>query len=423
MRIKLVTFAPHPNFGTCLQSYALNSVLRNMGHDVEFIYNGRDWPSRGFYGNIKDLFKYILPASFVERIRSKKKRTHATINSITDVAKHIPPEIITLPNSYLRYLISFIPFYEIIYKYWKCRSLQWVKVYKFTYEDDNYKMKRLYIMSQYAAVEKDADIFITGSDQIWNPYCGGFNPMMFLEFVKNTKCIAYSSSISRTEFPIEVRERARKDLSKFQHIAVRERMSVNMLKSLLGRDDIQQVVDPTYLLSSQQWIEFGDRAQIEFSIPERYIFCYFIGFRREDYQSMVEDVKMQTGLIDVITVDCVNCNINYGGGILYKDAGPYEFIYLLKHASFVCMDSFHATVFSLKFHIDFAHILKTKEETDQTSQNIRMHDLLNYYGLSYKLYYGNSSSWLKPINWDVVDQKMNKEIKESLRYLENAISC
>ena len=46
MKIKLVTFAPHPNFGTCLQGYALNYVLRKMGHDVEFIYNRREVPPR-----------------------------------------------------------------------------------------------------------------------------------------------------------------------------------------------------------------------------------------------------------------------------------------------------------------------------------------------------------------------------------------
>ena len=47
-RIKLITFAPHPNFGTCLQSYALNNVLQRMGHDVEFIYNGREIPPLTF---------------------------------------------------------------------------------------------------------------------------------------------------------------------------------------------------------------------------------------------------------------------------------------------------------------------------------------------------------------------------------------
>ncbi len=58
------------------------------------------------------------------------------------------------------------------------------------------EMRRLYTKSDYDEVVCDADMFITGSDQIWNPFCGGFNPMMFLEFVNDgTKRIAYSSSI------------------------------------------------------------------------------------------------------------------------------------------------------------------------------------------------------------------------------------
>lgn len=44
MKIKLVTFFPHPNFGTCLQSYALSKVLSDMGHEVEFIYNRHEVP-------------------------------------------------------------------------------------------------------------------------------------------------------------------------------------------------------------------------------------------------------------------------------------------------------------------------------------------------------------------------------------------
>ena len=60
-KIKLVTFAPHPNFGTCLQSYALNKVLRDMGHDVEFIYNGHENPTPTLVQRMKSLIKVILP--------------------------------------------------------------------------------------------------------------------------------------------------------------------------------------------------------------------------------------------------------------------------------------------------------------------------------------------------------------------------
>ena len=270
-------------------------------------------------------------------------------------------------------------------------------------------------------IAKDADIFITGSDQIWNPYCGGFNPLMFLEVAGNKKRVAYSSSIARPEFPSEVRERAKNDLGKFQYIGVRETSSVAMLKGLLGRDDIRLVVDPTYLLSRNEWKDFASRAKLEFDLPAHYIFCYFIGGRYREYMSMVEDVKKQTGIDDVITIDCTGSYINYGEGFLYKDGGPYEFVYLLSHASMVCMDSFHATVFALKFGVDFVHILKTKNNQSSESQNSRMFDLFKRYGLDYKLYTAQNTKWLEPIDFQRVNEIIEREISESLDFLEQEI--
>ncbi len=428
-KIKMVTFPPQANFGTSLQSYALYTVLRNMGHDVEFIYNGHENLSFGIKGTIKDILKNNLPTSIVEGIRRKKrqkqisseKKSHEQ-DSLQEANTHIPPRIIPLANNKWRFWISKLPLYEIVYKIIKYRNRQLRKVYSFTFKDGNYKMKRLYTTKQYEDTVADADLFVTGSDQIWNPYCCGFNSMLFLEFVKGKKCISYSSSIARPSFPPEVEKRAKEDLQKFQHIAVREQSSVDLLKKLLNRDDIQLVVDPTYLLSKEEWMEFGNRANLEFKIPEKYIFCYFIGFRRDDYSAMVEDVKDKTGIKDVITVDCINGKINYGNGILYKDGGPYEYIYLLSHASMVCMDSFHATVFALKFRIDFVHILKNEEEGSISSQNLRMYDLFSRYKLLYKLYQKDSIEWLRPVDWDTVDEIINKEISESMTYLINAIN-
>lgn len=411
MRIKLVTFAPHPNFGTCLQSYALNKVLRDMGHDVEFIYNGRENPPKAIAYYVKAMAKWLLPKRMVKQIKAKRAEVRSS-------KPDIPPYILTLPNNYLRYWLSLMPGYERVYKMLKCGTLQWKKVYKFTFEDGNYKMKRLYIRKQYDEVVKDADLFITGSDQIWNPYCGGFNPMMFLEFAGDKKRVAYSSSIARPCFPKEVEQRAKEDLSKFQHIAVREQSSVDMLNKLLGRNDVQLVVDPTYLLSREEWEEFGNRATIEFELPEKYIFCYFVGERFDDYVTMVDDVKAKTGINDVITIDCTGSDINYGDGILYKDGGPYEWVYLLSHASLICMDSFHATVFALKFHKDFVHILKTKSDNSSYSQNSRMSDLLSRYQIENKLYDPTSLLWLEPIDFECVDMSINQSIIESRSFLE-----
>ena len=62
MKIKLVTFAPHPNFGTCLQSYALNYVLRKMGNDVEFLYNRREVEPLSQFTYMKIFVKRIMKA-------------------------------------------------------------------------------------------------------------------------------------------------------------------------------------------------------------------------------------------------------------------------------------------------------------------------------------------------------------------------
>lgn len=77
MKIKLITFAPHPNFGTCLQSYALNKVLRDIGHDVEFIYNGREKHPQSFIEMlIKGCAKLLLPKFVIASVREKKRASY-----------------------------------------------------------------------------------------------------------------------------------------------------------------------------------------------------------------------------------------------------------------------------------------------------------------------------------------------------------
>lgn len=422
MNIKLITFAPHPNFGTCLQSYALNYVLRKMGHEVEFIYNRRETPPPTFkhyvFAALKRIMKIFLSEKQICRLKERKNAMARNSQGGNDA-----PVILQLPDHRLLGFLSRCPGYKFFAKKWYYGNLQKRKVYKFTFEDGNFNMRRLFTHADYEKVVADADLFITGSDQIWNPFCGGFNPMMFLEFVNDgTKCVAYSSSISLPELPLSVAPRMKAGLQKFSHIAVREQRSVELLSKLLGRDDIKLVVDPTYLLSAEEWEEFGDRAEIEFTVPDKYIFCYFVGNKRADvYERMVQDVKRFTGIQEVITLECYNRDLNYGNGRLYKDAGPYEWVYLLKHSSYVCMDSFHATVFALKFRKEFVHAMKN-EDTETGSQNTRMYDILSRYGILYKNYTADgSTNWQQCIDYARLTPLIDSEIKDSMDYLKYEI--
>ena len=423
MKVKLVTFAPHPNFGTCLQSYALNYVLRKMGHDVEFIYNRRETPPPTFrhyvFAALKRIVKIFLSEKRISRLKDRK-------NTMTHNGQrgNDAPVILKLPDHRILGFLSKCPGYKFFAKKWYYGNLQKRKVYKFTFEDGNFNMRRLFTHADYKKVVKDADLFITGSDQIWNPFCGGYNPMMFLEFVNDgTKCVAYSSSISLPELPPSVASRMKAALRKFSHIAVREQRSVELLGKLLGRDDIKLVVDPTYLLTAEEWEEFGNRAEIEFKVPKRYIFCYFVGDKRADvYERMVQDVKRFTGIEKVINLECYNRPRVYGGGITYQNAGPYEWVYLLRHASYVCMDSFHATVFALKFQKEFVHAMKNAD-TETGSQNTRMYDILLRYGIIYKNYNDDGNTgWQQPIDYARLVPLIESEIKDSIKYLKYEIS-
>lgn len=419
MKIKLVTFAPHPNFGTCLQSYALNYVLKNMGHDVEFIYNRREVPPLTWRQYviliIKKVVRRLLPNSVAKRL--KQSLCHYTDGTSS---QNITPAILELPNHPILKCLSKLSGYKFFAKKWYYGNLQKSKVYKFTFLDGNFKMRRLYTPKDYQDVVKDADMFITGSDQIWNPFCGGYNPMMFLEFVNDgTKCIAYSSSISQPSLYPLVGQRMKKALSKFKHIAVREQRSVELLNNLLGRNDVRLVVDPTYLLSANEWEQFSNHAKLEFELPDKYIFCYFVGDKRVDaYDRMVSEVKNFTGIKNVIALECYNRKLTFGDGFTYQNAGPYEWVYLLKHASYICMDSFHATVFALKFQKEFVHTMKNSD-TESGSQNTRMYDILSRYGILYKNYNDNGGKkWQKTIDYQKLTPIIEKEIKESMDFLK-----
>ncbi len=413
MKIKLVTFLPQTNFGTSLQGYALNLVLKKMGHDVEFIYNRRESRPFSFKSYVKRLVKMFLPKHLVELLKEKVKTTKVNQTSATSV-----PYVIQLPNHRILKVLSKLPCYRFFVRRWYYDNLQKRKVYKFTFEDGNFNMKRLFVASDYKAVTKDADLFITGSDQIWNPFCFGYNPMMFLEFVMDKRCIAYSSSISQPSLPKSLEPRIKSALEKFSHIAVREQLSVEMLNKLLGRRDVRLVVDPTYLLSADEWASFSNKAEIEFDLPQKYIFCYFVGGgkRSELYERMVQEVKEFTGITDVINLECYDRSIVYGGGMNYKDAGPYEWVYLLKNASYICMDSFHATVFALKFKKEFVHVMKNTDD-EVGSQNTRMYDLLTRYGLLYKNYGEKNTDWQRTVDYHRVTPLIEDEIKDSMEYL------
>lgn len=364
----LVTTFEGGNYGTYLQGYALCKVLDNEDGKCSLLTS---YPQYSFKHTLIVIFKKLCLLDF-----------------------------------YLKYIKR----YKI--------PIQTQRIRKFK---KNYlNLIELYCPHQLHHIASSYDIFITGSDQIWNTY-HHFEPNYFLAFVKNKKKIAYSSSIgTATINPVYV-DKVKKYLSDFSEIAVREETGARLLTELLGRE-IHTVVDPVFLLSKDEWEHFASESEIE--PPQDYFLCYCIAANSK-YIPQTQKVSQATNLPNIVYIPsmehpdfwktCYTENIMDG-------MGPLEFIKLFLNASYICTDSFHAAALAIIFNKPFT-ILRRFNDLDKNSQNSRIYDLLSRYSLSNRLYDETTDSFTtRSIDYDAVNKMVSNDIKLSRQYLSTAIN-
>lgn len=365
-KIKLITWLGNGNFGTTLQAYALYKKLKLMGYEVRYLY------------------------SF-------------------DVCFNW--------STFIKYILYRIGIWKLIFEYRNIRGKKFRNLKKFLKSE--FQTIKIFTTRDYKRLLNETDIFVTGSDQIWNAW-HHFSPFYFLSFAGNKKRIAYASSIGTNSIPEKYEEEIKELLNKFSHIGVRETTAVEVLSKLTCRHDIVQVLDPTFLLTPSEWKTMSDSARIETNIPSKFIFCYLIGCN-SNYIEQVETVKKKYSIFDVIVITSIeNPNLEISGAIIYKNAGPREFVHLLNRATIVCTDSFHATALAINLSKDFVEFLRF-HDGDKKSQNSRIYDLLNHYKLEYKLYSDEHEKWKDHINYIDVQKTLNNDRINSIEYLTKSI--
>ena len=97
-----------------------------------------------------------------------------------------------------------------------------------------------------------------------------------------------------------------------------------------------------------------------------------------------------------------------------------EWINLIRNAEFVCTDSFHATAVSINLEQNFVEFMRFKD-SDKSSQNSRIYDVLNHYGLSSRIYNNEKSDWALPIYYSLITKKLDSDREKSVNFLSNAI--
>lgn len=225
------------------------------------------------------------------------------------------------------------------------------------------KMRKKYLKmtprcsSQADLMKLSADAFMTGSDQVWGPMMNGiFDSAYFLQFAgSGSRKLAYAASFGKTKFDDATITDYKRMLAGYDKIAVREKSAVSLLKEWGLENCIGQVLDPTLLLSKDEWKKLlVSEADNNKYAGQKYILVYQIHNdpKLSDYANRI---AKHTGMQLLRVNPYYHQKLRGGKFICCPDLS--EFLSLIDHATCIITDSFHGTCFSINFCKQFIEIL------------------------------------------------------------------
>lgn len=367
MKIDIVTLHRAQNYGSVLQTFALQKQIENLGHQA-FILDY--YPER--YTN-KGLLK---------RLKNKSSRFKNPL--VLLIAK------LLIYPSYLRKGIQFNKF------------MHYLNLAKPSFATNEEGMGRF----------TDADAYCAGSDQIWNSHWNeGVEKALFLDFVPKGKlCFSYAASIGLSKIPANEIAETKLLLDKFEFLSLREDKGVELVKEL-GRTDAVQCLDPTLLMSKEEWSQYADDSYN----GKEYVLTYNL-----HHDSEID--KCAKEIASKFHLQIRNISYNWHDIVRHGhlDWCPTVegFLGLIKNAKYVVADSFHATAFSIIFEKPFVVI------TPEVASS-RLSSLLKMLGLDDHNI--NKFTSLKvieqPINYNRIKSIIATKQRESISYLNKVFTC
>lgn len=263
-----------------------------------------------------------------------------------------------------------------------------------------------YYVTPFKKLDKYFDFFIVGSDQVWNPNYR-MSDVDLLNFVKNKKKISYAASFSVNDLSEKNKNKLKKSLKSFYRISVREDLGKEIINSLGLDKEVLVTLDPTLLLTSEDWEKVMRKPKQYGNSKRSYILSYFLGEKSEQAKKFIEKVSKEKNL-DVI--DILNKTDKF-----YK-TGPSEFLYLEKNASMICTDSFHSSVFAIIFSKPFVVF---NRENSKSNMNSRIDTLLREFELNNQKYNGISQNY--EFDYNKVQNILKEKKSESISFLRNSL--
>ena len=256
-----------------------------------------------------------------------------------------------------------------------------------------------------------ADVYLLGSDQVWNPdYLCGNDPAYYLEFTDSSNKIAYSASAGKVLTNDEASELASK-ISSFKFVSCREDVTAEQLAKA-GRVDAVHTLDPVFLLCGDEYKTLSEDS-MRFGSERGYILVYAIN-KDAMLAEAVDKIRDLTGK-KVVQIGGLasKCNCDY----YPRDAGPKDFINLIDGCDLVITSSFHGVAFSHILRKDFVCMMPY-------GNHLRIESLMRDAGTTDRLARNVDEAITISeihINYDSVQKRLSSLTKFSSEYLLSSI--
>jgi hypothetical protein len=302
MKIGIITMPLCANYGGTLQNWALQQVLKRMGHEPITLRFPVMYQGMSSFHYWTKIFPMQAARYIYHKFRGGKYEMPLTIGP--------------WKNS-VRGMERFVDEHINVTEYLPNLNMEDVRRY-------------------------GIEALVVGSDQIWRPVMYDAVKYYFLGFTGDSDIlrIAYAPSVALEEWPYnpEITAQLKELIKKFSAISVREKSSVQLVKDNLGVDT-HWVLDPTMLLKMEDYIDLCKDVPIS---KEPFVFAYILDMTDEK-QAMAEQ-----------TAKTLGCSVKYlSAGTVKSEDTIEKWLASFRDARFVITDSYHGTVFSLIFQKQF----------------------------------------------------------------------
>ena len=375
-KIGIITFHCAGNFGAVLQAYGLRECLKSLDCNVDII---NYTPS-----SLRNPYK-LLP-------------DHATIQRYM--------------QSGLKYTLKNLVWDRMKTSRQRIQKLSAFQSFRKQHLEITFRPIRKITLQN----APKYDVYITGSDQVWNPECtAGIDKTFYLDFVgEKTIRASYAASTGGNSLEAQ-KEEIGKLVAPLDFISIREKSSQNLIEEISGRK-VEIVIDPVFLIPTQKWLSLID-PKPRFS--GKYIFFYCIdnnpkaicyaNWLSENYQLPIVHFYFGT----------LRQQIHIDGKCFYFE-GPIDFLWYIQNAEYIVTSSFHCVAFSLIFRKKFYPFL-------YPGRGARVTDLLNDLGLGDRINRSPDtdipSTIDDRIDYETVHCRLKSMSEHGIRYLQKIITA